>query len=60
MRVQVLDPSAFGPPYDHALSAALARCGADVELVTSRFAYGPVPPAEGYAVRLAGRLTPRV
>jgi glycosyltransferase involved in cell wall biosynthesis len=50
MRVQLVDPSAFTPPYDHALAAALARAGADVELVTSRFAYGPVPRAEGYAV----------
>ena len=44
MRVHVVDPSAFTPPYDHALCAALARAGADVELVTSRFAYGPAPP----------------
>jgi glycosyltransferase involved in cell wall biosynthesis len=51
MRVQIVDPSAFTPPYDHALSAALARAGAQVELVTSRFAYGDVPAAEGYAVR---------
>jgi glycosyltransferase involved in cell wall biosynthesis len=48
MRVDVVDPSAYTPPYDHALSAALARAGADVRLVTSRFAYGPVPEAEGY------------
>ncbi len=50
MRVQVLDPSAFTPPYDHALCAALARAGADVELVTSRFLYGEVPRKEGYEV----------
>ncbi len=50
MRVDVVDPSAFTPPYDHALCAGLARAGADVRLVTSRFAYGPVPQAEGYAV----------
>lgn len=50
MRVQLLDPSAFTPPYDRALAAALARAGADVELVTSRFLYGPVPEAEGYRV----------
>ena len=30
MRVQVVDPSAFTPPYDHALCAALARAGAEV------------------------------
>jgi glycosyltransferase involved in cell wall biosynthesis len=51
MRVQVVDPSAYTPPYDHALCAALARQGADVELVTSRFAYGEVPAPEGYALR---------
>jgi len=50
MRVDVVDPSAFTPPYDRSLSAALARAGADVRLVTSRFAYGDVPPAEGYEV----------
>lgn len=50
MRVQIVDPSAFTPPYDHALSAALARAGAEVELVTSRFLYGPVPREEGYRV----------
>ncbi len=50
MRVQILDPSAFTPPYDHALCAALARAGAEVELVTSRFLYGPVPREEGYEV----------
>ena len=50
MRVDVVDPSAYTPPYDHALCAALARAGADVRLVTSRFAYGAVPRAEGYAV----------
>jgi len=51
MRVQLVDPSAFTPPYDRALAAALARAGAEVELLTSRFLYGPVPAAEGYAVR---------
>jgi glycosyltransferase involved in cell wall biosynthesis len=51
MRVSMVDPPAFTPPYDHALCAALARAGAHVELVTSRFAYGDVPAAEGYALR---------
>jgi glycosyltransferase involved in cell wall biosynthesis len=51
MRVHVVDPSAYTPPYDHALCSALARCGADVELITSRFAYGPVAPADGYVRR---------
>jgi glycosyltransferase involved in cell wall biosynthesis len=50
MRVQIVDPSAFTPPYDHSLAAALARAGAEVELVTSRFLYGPTPAANGYRV----------
>lgn len=50
MKVQLVDPSAFTPPYDRALAAALTRAGAEVELLTSRFLYGPVPPAEGYTV----------
>ena len=53
LNVQVVDPSAFTPPYDHALCAALAQAGASVELATSRFAYGDVPRADGYAVREA-------
>jgi glycosyltransferase involved in cell wall biosynthesis len=51
MRVHLVDPSAYTPPYDHALAAALARAGAQVELVTSAFAYGAAPAADGYAVR---------
>ena len=50
MRVDVVDPSAYTPPYDHALCAALARAGADVRLVTSAFVHGAVPRPEGYAV----------
>jgi glycosyltransferase involved in cell wall biosynthesis len=50
MRVQIVDPPAYTPPYDRSLCAALARSGAEVELVTSRFAHGPVPPAQGYRV----------
>ena len=51
MRVHVVDPSAYTPPYDHALCTALARAGADVELITSEFVYGSVPSPDGYAVR---------
>ncbi len=50
MRVHLVDPPAFTPPYDRSLAAALARAGADVTLVTSRFDYGEVPPARGYEV----------
>ncbi|HEY2631238.1 MAG TPA: glycosyltransferase family 4 protein [Solirubrobacteraceae bacterium] len=51
MRVHVVDPSAYTPPYDHALCHALGLAGVDVELMTSRFAYGEVPPAAAYARR---------
>jgi glycosyltransferase involved in cell wall biosynthesis len=62
VRVHVVDPSAYTPPYDHALCAALGAAGAEVELYTSRFAYGPVADARGYRRReffyRATRLTP--
>jgi glycosyltransferase involved in cell wall biosynthesis len=50
LKVQLVDPSAFTPPYDRALAASLARGGAEVELLTSHFLYGEVPPADGYRV----------
>src|SRR5919206_325661 len=50
MRIDVVDPSAYAPHYDHGLCRALARAGADVRLVTSDFRYGPVPQADGYDV----------
>jgi glycosyltransferase involved in cell wall biosynthesis len=65
--VHLIDPSGDVLPYDHALAAALARRGLDVELVTSRFVHGPPPAPVGYGVtesfyRLAtrfGREAPR-
>jgi glycosyltransferase involved in cell wall biosynthesis len=48
VRTAVVDPSAYTPAYDHALCAALARAGASVQLVTSRFAYGDVAATDGY------------
>jgi glycosyltransferase involved in cell wall biosynthesis len=50
MRVQIVDPSAFTPPYDHSLAGALARAGVEVELITSRFLYGPTPAVNDYRV----------
>lgn len=47
-RVDLVDPPAFSPPYDHELAAALVRAGASVRLMTSRFDYGAVPPPAGY------------
>ena len=63
MKVQIVDPPAYTPPYDRSLCAALAGAGADVELVTSPFRWGSVPQAEGYAVsesfyRRSARLHP--
>jgi glycosyltransferase involved in cell wall biosynthesis len=51
VRVLLADPPAFTPPYDHELAAALARAGAEVELVTSRFRFGSAPEPDGYRRR---------
>jgi glycosyltransferase involved in cell wall biosynthesis len=64
VRVHLIDPSGDVLPYDHALAAALARRGVDVELVTSRFVHGPPPAPVGYGVsesfyRLATRFGER-
>jgi glycosyltransferase involved in cell wall biosynthesis len=48
VRVVLADPPAFTPTYDHELAAALARTGAEVELVTSPFRFGEVPEPDGY------------
>src|SRR3954454_18430322 len=55
LRVLQVDPSAYTPPYDHALCTALAEAGAQVTLATSRFGYGEVPARAGRA----GPLGPR-
>src|SRR2546423_9541182 len=51
MRVVLADPPAFTPAYDHELASALARAGADVELVTSHSRFGETRGAEGYGRR---------
>jgi glycosyltransferase involved in cell wall biosynthesis len=51
MRIRVVDPPAYTPPYDHALCAALAAAGNDVELVTSTFRHGERPSPDGYSLR---------
>jgi glycosyltransferase involved in cell wall biosynthesis len=53
VRVHLVDPAAFTPPYDRALATALAARGADVELWTSAFGYGDVPGAPGVRMREA-------
>jgi glycosyltransferase involved in cell wall biosynthesis len=48
VRVALVDPLAYTPPYDHHLAAALARRGHDVTLLTSEFLHGDAPQSEGY------------
>jgi glycosyltransferase involved in cell wall biosynthesis len=48
MRVLLADPPGFTLFYDHELAAGLARAGADVELVSSRFRFGDDWAPEGY------------
>src|SRR5579884_395861 len=56
VRVVLADPPAYTPWYDHELAAALARGGADVELLTSPFRFAELPPPAGY--RRSSRLYP--
>jgi glycosyltransferase involved in cell wall biosynthesis len=51
MRVAVVDPQAFTPPYDDEFCRSLAAAGAEVELLTAHFTHGTVPPARGYVRR---------
>jgi glycosyltransferase involved in cell wall biosynthesis len=51
VRVVLADPAAFTPQYDHELARALARSGAEVELLTSRFRFGEAPAPDGYLRR---------
>jgi glycosyltransferase involved in cell wall biosynthesis len=48
MRVALVDPLAYTPPYDHHLAAALARRGHDVTLLTSAFLHGQAPEPYGF------------
>ena len=48
MRVLLADPPGFTLFYDHELAAGLARAGADVELVSSRFRFGEDWEPDGY------------
>jgi glycosyltransferase involved in cell wall biosynthesis len=48
MRIALVDPLAYTPPYDHSLAAALAQRGHAVNLLTSRFAHGEAPAPDGY------------
>jgi glycosyltransferase involved in cell wall biosynthesis len=48
VQIVLADPPAFTPQYDHELAAALARAGAEVRLLTSRFRFGEAPAPDGY------------
>ena len=50
MRVQIVDPPAYTPPYDRSLSAALARSGGRRRARHEPFRWGSVPDPEGYEV----------
>src|SRR3989442_8017954 len=49
MRVALVDPLAYTPPYDDALAAALAARGHEVSLLTGPFLHGEAPPPRGYS-----------
>jgi len=48
MRVAIVDPLSYTPPYDDGLAAALARRGHDVTLLAGPFLHGEVPEPVGY------------
>jgi glycosyltransferase involved in cell wall biosynthesis len=48
MRIALVDPLSYTPPYDHSLATALARRGHEVTLLTSPFLHGDTPAPEGY------------
>jgi glycosyltransferase involved in cell wall biosynthesis len=51
VRVVVVDPQAYTPPYDDELCRALAAAGAEVELLTAHFTHGAAPAPDGYLKR---------
>jgi glycosyltransferase involved in cell wall biosynthesis len=48
MRVALVDPLSYTPPYDHNLAAALTRRGHEVTLLTAPFPHGDAPEPAGY------------
>src|SRR5919204_1434228 len=48
MRIALVDPLAYTPPYDHSLASALAQQGHAVTLLPSRFPHGQAPAPAGY------------
>jgi glycosyltransferase involved in cell wall biosynthesis len=61
MRVALVDPLAYTPPYDHSLAEALAARRHEVSLLTGPFVHGEAPTATSYRredvfLPLSGRL----
>lgn len=54
MLVQLVDPAAYTPPYDHALATALVRAGAEVELITTASPDWDAATASGAPVAAPG------
>jgi glycosyltransferase involved in cell wall biosynthesis len=48
MRIALVDPLSYTPPYDDGLAAALARRGHEVTLLAGPFLHGVVPEPAGY------------
>jgi glycosyltransferase involved in cell wall biosynthesis len=48
VKVHVVDPPAYTPPYDHGLCVGLAAAGVDVALYTGPFRHGDLPKPIGY------------
>jgi glycosyltransferase involved in cell wall biosynthesis len=48
MRVALVDPLSYTPPYDHGLASGLARRGHEVTLLAAPFLHGEAPRVEGY------------
>jgi glycosyltransferase involved in cell wall biosynthesis len=48
MKIGIVDPLSYTPPYDDGLAAALARRGHEVTLLAGPFLHGEVPPPVGY------------
>ena len=48
MRIALVDPLAYTPPYDDALATAVAEQGHAVTLLTARFPHGEAPAPVGY------------
>jgi len=49
VRIALIDPGAYTPPYDDHLASALAARGHDVHLLTAPFRFGETPEPDGYA-----------